>query len=66
VKRELGAAGRAIAPELRTAWLVALRADRRRAVRNMVEVEKARRGICGKKRLGRFDDVQVKLVSSDF
>jgi hypothetical protein len=41
---EFGATGRAIAPELRTAWLVALRTDLRRAVRNMMRVVKARRG----------------------
>ena len=40
---ELGAAGRAIALEDRTAWLVALRADLRRAVRNILRVVKARR-----------------------
>lgn len=40
---ELRAAGRAIAPELRTAWLVALRADLRRAVRSILRVVRARR-----------------------
>jgi hypothetical protein len=40
---ELRATGRAIAPELRTAWLEALRTDLRRAVRNMVRLVSARR-----------------------
>jgi hypothetical protein len=40
---ELGATGRAIAPEVRTAWLAALRADLRRAFRNIVTVVRARR-----------------------
>jgi hypothetical protein len=43
VTSELGPTGRAIAPEERTAWLVALRADLRNAVRNMVNVTEARR-----------------------
>jgi hypothetical protein len=37
--KELGAIGRAIAPEVLTAWLAALRADLRRAVRNILRFE---------------------------
>jgi hypothetical protein len=40
---ELGATGRAIAPEVRIAWLVALRANLRRDVRNILKVVRARR-----------------------
>lgn len=40
---ELAATGRAIAPEFRIAWLEALRADLRRAVRSMVRLVGARR-----------------------
>jgi len=40
---ELGATGRAIAPEVRTAWLATLRVDLRRVVRNIVEFVRARR-----------------------
>ena len=36
-KAGAAAIGRAIGPDLRTAWLAALRADLRRTVRNMVE-----------------------------
>jgi hypothetical protein len=39
---ELGATGRAIAPEGRTARLAALRADLRRVVRNIVGFVRAR------------------------
>lgn len=41
--KEVGAAGRAIMPDLRTACLVALRADLRRAVRNILNVVGIRR-----------------------
>lgn len=40
---ELGATGRAIAPEVRAAWLAALRADLRKAVRNILRFVRARR-----------------------
>jgi len=40
---ELGATGRAIAPEVRIAWLAALRDNLRRAVRNILRVVRARR-----------------------
>jgi len=40
---ELGATGRAIAPEVRIAWLVALRANLRRAVRSILRVVRARK-----------------------
>jgi hypothetical protein len=40
---ELGVTGRAIAPEVRIAWLEALRTDLRRVVRNIVEFVRARR-----------------------
>jgi len=43
VMNELGVTGRAIAPEVRTAWLAALRTDLRRVVRNIVEFVRARR-----------------------
>jgi len=38
---ELGAAGRAIALDFRSTWFVALRADLRRAVRNIVRIVEA-------------------------
>jgi hypothetical protein len=41
--KELGATGRAIAPEVRIAWPVALRAKLRRVVRNILRVVRARR-----------------------
>jgi hypothetical protein len=42
VRRELAEAERAIAPEPLAAWLVALRADLRRAVRNILRVVSGR------------------------
>lgn len=41
----LGATGREIAPDFRTTWLVALRADLRRAVRNIVDAVRVRGGV---------------------
>jgi len=43
VTKEAVAAGRAIAPDLRMTWLVALRADLRRAVRNISNIVGIRR-----------------------
>ena len=60
--KELETAGRAIAaPDLRTAWLAALRADLRRAVRNMLAVGGWRMAVV--KRCSIFGDVLVEALS---
>jgi hypothetical protein len=58
---ELGATGRAIALEVRTAWLAALRADLRRAVRNILRVVWIRREWL-KRSMPKFDYVQVEAL----
>ena len=56
--KELAAAGRAVGLDLRTAWQVALRADLRRAVRNILKVVGSKGGSWDKRRV-EIDDVEA-------
>lgn len=58
---ELNEAGRAIAPELRRAWLVALRADLRRAVRNILRTVGGDRCGCVDKKAWVYEDKLFRL-----